>query len=199
MDRTRRKSVPELPDKLYLAYYFREGQTPFEVLTDLDSEAAESILKADTLWRGDGTYLTHRRNHERLIRELFIQKGAHPSREHPIYAILGESPIGPHDLENEYAHKLRIPLKSFLWDDVSFTYPDSLYEVPLDDLGRLHLERNIEPVVYTIGELDRVIAQYKVYQYNNHYIEAQIWNDQRLAQYAGKENWLQCMPRQFSK
>jgi len=46
-------------------------------------------------------------------------------RRYPIYAILGESPTGPHDLENEYPRTIRIPLATFNRDDVPFTYPDS--------------------------------------------------------------------------
>ena len=168
----------DVPD--YLTYYFRDGQRPFEVLTDLDPARAEEILNHDTQWRGDGTYLGHRVNHERHLREGFIRKGGHPSRGHPVYAILGESPTGPHDLENEYAWKIRIPLADFSQDDVCFTYPDSLYEVPLDDLGRLSLARNTRPAIYTIEELALVIRTYRVFEIHNHYVEAQIWNDRPL-------------------
>jgi hypothetical protein len=182
-----------IPD--YLTYYFRDGQKPFEVLTDLEPSRAEKILENDTQWRGDGTYLGYRKNHERLLRELFIEKGGHPSREHPIYAILGESPTGPHDLENEYARKIRIPLSVINRDDICFTYPDSLYEVPLDDLGRLYLERSSRPTVFTMERLDRVIATYRVYEINNHYLEAQIWNDRLLEPYADARHWLRCRKR----
>jgi hypothetical protein len=94
------------------------------------------------------------------------------TRDYPVYAILGDSPTGPHDLENEYAYKIRIPLMNFSRDDVCFTYPDSLYEVPLDDLGRLYLKRNSGPTVYAIEELARVIGTYHVFEINHHYIEA---------------------------
>ena len=61
-----------VPD--YLTYYFRDGQKPFEVLTDLDPARAEEILEHDTPWRGDGTYLGHRVDHERYLRERFISR-----------------------------------------------------------------------------------------------------------------------------
>lgn len=182
-----------VPD--YLTYYFRDNQKPFEVLTDLDDNVAKALLRNDTLWRGDGTYLTHRKNHEKVIRDLFIQKGGRPKRDYPIYAILGESPIGPHDLENEYIYKINIPLHEFTRNDISFTYPDSLYEVPLDDLGRLYLQRNDVPIVYTIDELSNVIEKYHVYEYNNHYMEAQIWNDEPVEQFADKSYWKKCIRR----
>ena len=81
------------------------------------------------------------------------------------------------DLEHEYAYKIRIPLTAFSRDDVCFTYPDSLYEVLLDDLCRLCLKRNIRPTIYTLDELARVISTHGVYEIRNHYGEAQIWND----------------------
>jgi hypothetical protein len=43
---------------------------------------------------------------------------------------------------------------NFSRDDVCFTYPDSLYEVPLDDLGRLYLERDAGPTVIESGMID---------------------------------------------
>ncbi len=187
------ESPSGVPD--YLTYYFRDGQRPFEVITDLDPEAAQAILRNDVLWRGDGTYLDHRKSHERLLRDLFIEKGGHPSRHYPIYAILGESPVGPHDLESEYSLKICIPLRDLSRDDVSFTYPDSLYEVALEDLHRLYLPRSVRPTVYAVEELARVVSVYRVYEINNHYIEAQVWNDRPLKPYADKACWRRCVKR----
>ncbi len=76
-----------------------------------------------------------------------------------------------------------LPLSLFAPEDVSFTYPDSLYEVPPDDLGRLFCERNPTPTVYCMEELAEIIRIYQVYDYNNHYVEAQVWNDDPLALY----------------
>ena len=75
---------------------------------------------------------------------------------------------------------------------IKVTYPDSLYEVPLDDLGRLYLERNERPIVYRVEDLARVIATYRVYEYNNHYVEAQVWNDEPLCSYADRRCWQSC-------
>jgi hypothetical protein len=185
--------LPQVPD--YLSYYFRRGQPPFEVLSDLHVDVAQRILANDTSWRGDGTYLEHRKRHEKLIRELFVEKGGRPKRRYPIYAILGESPTGPHDLENEYDYKIRIPLDIFPRGSASFTYPDSLYEVPFDDLGRVNLARNQAPTIYTMDDLARVICTYRVYAYNNHYIEAQIWDDEPLAPFSAPQRWIRCTRR----
>jgi hypothetical protein len=136
------------------------------------------------LWRGDGTYLAARKQHERMLREQFVAKGGRPLRQHPIYMILGDSPHSPHDLHLEYDFFVTIPLRLFGPQAVSFTYPDSLYEVPLDDLGRLYLERSVRPTVYRLEELEQVIATYRVYEYDNHYVEAQVWNDEPLREFA---------------
>ncbi len=97
--------------------------------------------------------------------------------------ILGDTPSGPHSLDEEYDHKLVLPLSLFSAEDVSFTYPDSLYKVPLDDLGRLNCDRDPAPCVYRLEELEEVIQKYRVYEYDNHYVEAQIWNDEPLEKY----------------
>lgn len=106
--------------------------------------------------------------------------------------ILGDSPAGPHDLNQEYDYSMRIPIKAFSTDDVSFTYPDSLYKVPLDDLGRLYLERNQNPTVHRLEELEWVIATHQVYEFNNHYVEAQVWNKEPLHPYTDKSHWHPC-------
>jgi hypothetical protein len=179
----------------FLSYYFRKNQEPFQVLSELDENKAEAILKNDVQWRGDGTYLKHRIQHEEIIKNKFIEKGGRPKRKYPIYAILGESPIGPFDMENEYEQKIIIPVDQFNPEDISFTYPDSLYEVPINDIARLYLDRNIEPIVYKIGEMEEIIKQYRVYEIRNHYVEAQIWNDQNIQKYKDTKYWIQCEKR----
>lgn len=180
----------QVPD--HLTYFFREGQIPFQVLSDLDELVAENILKQDTHWRGDGTYLAHRKRHETILREKSIAKGCRPKLQYPIYMILGDSPVGPHSLNQEYDFRIRIPIGAFSADDVSFTYPDSLYEVPLDDLARLYLERNQSPTVYRLEELQWVITTYRVYEINNHYVEAQVWDSEPLHPYADSSYWHRC-------
>jgi len=180
----------ELPD--YLSYFFRQGQTPLQTICDLDEQVAEDILKHDVLWRGDGTYLAHRKQHERYLRDQFIAKGGRPVKTYPIYMILGNSPTGPHDLRLEYDYRVIIPLTAFPPEALSFTYPDSLYQVPLDDLGRLHLERNVRPTVYCLHEIAQVIETYKVYEYNNHYVEAQVWDDAPAQPYVSPIYWQRC-------
>jgi hypothetical protein len=179
-----------VPD--YLTYFFRDGQAPFQTICDLDEPEAQAILNNDILWRGDGTYLAHRKRHERLLWEKFIAKGGRPVRQHPIYMVLGDSPSGPHDLHLEYDYKILLPLASFSPYDLSFTYPDSLYEVPLDDLRRLYLDRSTDPTVYRLEEIEQVIEIHQVYAIHQHYIEAQVWNDEPTRPYSDPSHWLRC-------
>jgi hypothetical protein len=189
MSHVRNDQTQDVEQLTYLIYFFRAGQVPFQVICDFDEHVAQQILQQDTLWRGDGTYLAHRKRHERILRTKFIEKGGKPGRQHPIYMILGDSPTGPHDLHLEYDYKIVIPISVFSPEDVSFTYPDSLYEVPLDDLGKIYLERNETPTVYRLEELARIIETYRVYEYNHHYVEAQVWNDAPLKGFADPINW----------
>lgn len=94
--------------------------------------------------------------------------------------ILGDSPPSPHDLHHNYERKLIVPCAIFSADDVSFTYPDSVFHLPVEDLGRVYLERNPTPTVYRVEDLETLIETYKVYDYMNHYIEVQVWNDEPL-------------------
>ncbi len=155
----------------------------FDVLCDLPEKEAENILKGDELWRADGTYLRARKAHEKKIREAFIAAGGKPEREFPIYMILGDSNSGAHNISAEYPLHIKIPLSIFKPEEISFTYPDSLYEVPLDNLGRIQLERSKNPTVYRIEELEEMIQRYQVYKYNNHYVEAQVWTIKPLLLY----------------
>jgi len=172
------KSIPN-----YLTHFYRKGQNPFQNICDLDIQVAAEILKKDVDWRGDGTYLSARMEHEELLRSLFIKNGGRPIRKNPIYMILGDSPTGPHDLNNDYQGKIQLPLGIFKSNVISFTYPDSMYKISLNELDKLYLERNDSPKIYRMEELKDVIRTFEVYEHNNHYIEAQIWDDKPIKEF----------------
>lgn len=171
-----------------MTHFYRKGQKPFQNICDLDVDMAERILSDDNGWRGDGTYLSARMKHEEILWLKFTKTGGIPKRKHPVYMILGDSPTGPHDLNREYDKKVLLPLSIFKPEVVSFSYPDSMFKIPLDELDRLYLERNEEPRVYRMEELSWIIRTYKVYKYNNHYIEAQVWDDKPITDYITSEN-----------
>ncbi|MCM1989110.1 hypothetical protein [Oceanirhabdus seepicola] len=167
----------------YLTHFYRKGEKPFQNICDLDIQVAEKILKNDIEWRGDGTYLSARKQHEELLRSLFIKIGGKPIRKNPIYMILGDSPTGPHNLNTDYEVKVKLPLEIFKSDIISFTYPDSMYKISLSELDKLYLERNNSPRIYRLEELKDVIKKFEVYIHNNHYIEAQIWDDKPIKEF----------------
>lgn len=173
----------------YLTHFYRKGQKPFQNICDLDIQVVEKILKKDADWRGDGTYLSARIEHEELLRSLFIKMGGKPIRKNPIYMILGDSPTGPHDLNNDYERKIQLPLGIFKSNVISFTYPDSMYKISLSELDKLYLERNDSPRIYRLEELNDVIKTFEVYVHNNHYIEAQIWDDKPIKDFIMGKNY----------
>lgn len=167
----------------FLTHFYRKSQKPFQNICDLNIQTAEKILKEDINWRGDGTYLSARIQHEELLRSMFIKKGGKPIRKNPIYMILGNSPTGPHDLNNDYEQKIQLPLAIFKSDIISFTYPDSMYEILLNELDKLYLERTDSPQIYIMEELPYIAETFEVYAHNNHYIEAQIWDDKPIEEF----------------
>jgi len=171
----------KVPD--YLTYFYRKNQPMFQSICELDEAVAEEILSHDVLWRGDGTYLPYRKKHDQYLRKSFIAKGGKPELDYPVYMILGDSPTGPHDMHNDFDYFMKIPLSIFPVETVSYTYPDSMYKVPLDELDKVHLERDPAPQVYLLPDIPDVITIYEVYKYNNHAIEAQIWSLEPLKEY----------------
>jgi hypothetical protein len=180
----------------YIQYYFRRNQELFSVLSDMDDSEAIRILGNDTQWRAEGTYIFERKKHEEHMRETFIRNGGIPKMKYPIYAILGESPCGEYDLENEYEYKIVVSLEIFNDTDISFTYPDSLYEVPIDDLEKYDLNRCDSPKIVMRKDIEETIWRYKPYSIGNHYVEVQIWNIDKLESYKGQRNWIKCNKRE---
>jgi len=51
------------------------------------------------------------------------------------------------------------------------------------------LERNDSPKIYRMEELKDVIRTFEVYEHNNHYIEAQIWDDKPIKDFIMGKNF----------
>ena len=67
---------------------------------------------------------------------------------------------------------------------VSFTYPDSMYELPISSYGVVGDGRRTNtPKVYLYEDLPAVIQKYRVYENYRFYIEAQVWNRDMLDQF----------------
>ncbi len=60
---------------------------------------------------------------------------------------------------------------------VSFTYPDSMYELEHDEFGRIICgKRTNTPEVYTFDEIPELVQRYNIYGEYSHYVEAQVWD-----------------------
>jgi hypothetical protein len=181
-----------MPAPDYLTYFFRRDQRLLRSICEHEQNTARLMLKQDMLWRAQIGYLDERIERERRMRAAFIDKGGFPVRKHPIYMILGDPPIGVNDLRMDYDFSVTIPLEVFDPEEISFSYPDSQFEVPPEDLGCIRLRRTNAPKIYRLDEIEAVIESYRVYEFNNHYVEAQVWNEAPARPFVGVERWMSC-------
>ena len=176
--------------RLDLHHYYERELGPFRNLSDLPAGEAEAVQQR-LRERGDvfasqrsADYLAVRRGLEDRARKLFVCKGGRPVRARPHYMTLGACPW----LLEWYreGRELAIGLDRFDAAAVSFTYGD------LFPALRLAGRRPYWGQVYTLAELDELIAEYGLPQAWNadgaggpeRYIEAQIWDDTPLSGYA---------------
>ena len=126
------------------------------------------------------------------MREQFVAKGGKPTRQHPLYLILGESELWT----DQESQSLRIPLSAIPTEVLSFTYTDSWYAYIDQDLnGNPMIRQPQYGMVYRREELSELFAQYgwpgqrwKLWrnqpQYkHDYYVEAQVWAEDPLGIY----------------
>ncbi len=81
---------------------------------------------------------------EHNIRSAFIKKGGKPTRQSPIYCVLGVSHVKNHVIYKEWFKTpdfIEVPMYESLTDLVSFTYGDSFVEnhpVSIRDIRSIH-------------------------------------------------------------
>lgn len=178
----------DVPD--FLTRYYTPGDDPFQSLNELPLEQASVIKLRHCARNGIGgfyaeeDYLPQRREIEAWMHREWLRKGGRPVSSVPVYMVLGESPEGEYDIRldiQKEAHEVRIPLADLDLATVSFTFPDSMYELQYDAQGNL-LDgvRTNTPRVYAFEELPELIARRRVYDPYRHYIEAQVWDLPRL-------------------
>lgn len=179
--------MSKVPD--FLTRYYVKGENPYLSLNDYPFEQANGIKKAHCRLHNIGdfyaedSYLIERRKIEKWIYEQLISKGGKPEYDVPIYMTLGESPVGEYDIRADLqknAAELIIPLDGLDLLAITFTFPDSMYKIVLNENGEL-IEggRTNTPQVYLYHEIENVIEKYKNYL-ADHYIEAQVWNRSML-------------------
>jgi hypothetical protein len=180
--------VPE-----FLTRYYQKGEYPFMSLNDLPFEEANRVKQAHCKKNGIGffyaqdDYLVHRKEIEQWIYRELIRLGGKPVNEVPVYMTLGESPEGEFDIRldlQKNAEEIRIPIGEIDLSAVTFTYPDSMYEILLDSDGNeIGGGRTNMPKVYMYGDLPPVIQKYRIYENYRFNIEAQVWNREMLHKY----------------
>ena len=179
--------MPKVPD--FLTRYYVAGENPYLSLNDYSPEQANNIKKAHCKRNGIGgfyaeaNYLAERRKIEKWIYAQLLSKGGKPERDVPVYMTLGESPAGEYDIRADIqknAVELKIPLKGLDLLAITFTFPDSMYKIILNDDGEcIDGGRTNTPQVYLYREIESVMEKYKNYL-ADHYIEAQVWNRSML-------------------
>jgi len=116
-----------------------------------------------------------------------IRIGGKPTNTVPVYTTLGESPEGEFGMRwdiQKNAEEIRIPVKEIDMKAVTFTYPDSMYEMIVDvDGKKTGGGRTNTPKVYLYSELPEVIQKFRVYENYRYYVEAQVWNRDMLHKY----------------
>ena len=178
-----------LPD--FLTRYYTQGDDPFISLNDLPIEQAQQVRREHCRKYGIGgfygteAYLIERKAIEEWIYNELIRKGGKPVTKTPVYMTLGASPKSEFDIRNDIqqeAKEIVIPLREIDMAAVSFTYPDSMYELTFDAQGKaFDGKRTNTPKVYLYHELLEI---WSLYVKNIHYIEAQVWNREMLAPFA---------------
>jgi len=173
----------------YLTRYYKRNENPFISLNDFPLEQANRIKRLHCQQDGIGgfyaedDYLVHRLEIEKWIYNQLLLKGGAPKESVPIYMILGDSPTGQFDIRADLqknASELRIPIEVLDLSAVTFTFPDSMYKIILDDNGNIiDGGRTNTPIVYLYNEIENIIKIYAHYL-DEHYIEAQVWDREML-------------------
>lgn len=82
---------------MFLYHYFERAIGAFNNLSDLPINEAEEVLQkirndrpSSQAAQRDVDYMKRRVNYERIVRNLFIEKGGKPTREAPHYMVVEE-------------------------------------------------------------------------------------------------------------
>ena len=147
-------------------------------------------------------YLTLRLQVEQQLYEEFRRKGGSPKQEHPIYFVVGRPRWTIQAVDSatmERTAEIQVPLSVLDVQDVSFTYPDSMFAA---EVARGRDTPYPRPDWYgqllTLDETEELIQKEGLptqgWRPNrsplmSHYIEAQVWNQAVLDEYLRTKGW----------
>lgn len=189
-----------VPD--FATHYYHPDDQPFRNLSDLEPNELKGVLnKLNSRKKHDAAnkrvfgsrYMQFRYETETKLRELFVERGGEPEREHPHYFVLGECDWFSGLYSN--SRMVQLALGGLNEKIVSFTYPDSFiamrlgekYGLPAHPLEPYHnkvfLLQELEPIVKRFGLPDGSDGGYDDYHTRKFekYIEIQVWSDQPIS------------------
>ena len=185
----------------YLTHYYNLDEGPFLSLSALPEREAIKIMQTlcdDTPYgerfKNPFQYLRDRKNTEQWVREEFSAKGGRPKDPFPIPMVLGSSKWIVAVAPNPKKHgEIRIPLSVLTQEDVSFTYPDSMLSYWFGrDKPAEYYQAELHGQVFMLSEILLIVKQkgmpeedweIKLPRHLAPYIEAQVWNRERLLEY----------------
>lgn len=186
---------------VFLYHYFEKSKEPFLSLSALPMEEAVDIQtkliaenKTFAAQRNE-RYLTRRKELEKLVYKLFIEKGGKPEKETPHYFVIGECKWLA--TWYEQADYIKIPISEFDLQTVSFTYGDTFPTFS----SNINDGMEYRNTVYTYEETLKIIEKYGMPQdkwdkpvfAQPCYIEAQVWSDDPVLRY-GKNRETKPLP-----
>jgi hypothetical protein len=180
-----------MTNSIELYHYFEKSKGPLLSLSALSREAAVEIQnkissenKTFAAQRNE-RYLPRRLELEKLVHDLFVEKGGKPEKETPHYFVIGECPWLMTWYEK--ADYIKIPIEEFDLRTVSFTYGDTFPTFSPNINDGLEYRKK----VYTYDEIIGVIEKYGIPQEKWEkpvfaqpcYVEAQVWSDEPVLRY----------------
>jgi hypothetical protein len=185
----------------YLTHYYNIDLGPFQCLSALSDDEAIQIMQQlsdDTPYglrfKDPVQYLQDRKATEQWVREAFLAKGGRPTDPYPIPMVLGSSQWLVDAAPNLEKHaEIRIPLSLLAEGDVSFTYPDSMISRWFGQAKPVEYYRaDLHGHIFTLSEILLLVEnkgmpeeawEPALPRHLAPYIEAQVWNHERLAEY----------------
>jgi hypothetical protein len=188
----------------FLTHIYLRGSEPFRSLSALCDEEALQIMRAlyvegSAYWerfKDPQDYLQARRQTERWLHQSFITKGGKPQETYPIYFVVGNPPWLDRAADAATIAstvRIQVPISIFDECDISFTYPDSMVTLLMENLKNPEFyQPDYHGKLFTLTEIRLIIAikglpdegwETRVPDDLAHYIEAQVWNRKPLLEY----------------
>jgi hypothetical protein len=191
----------------HLTHYYRKNKQPFESMSYLSDDEAESVgkalfeenSKAFKRFRKFPTYWPRRRKTDQWVRSEFKKKGGIPVEPYPQYMVLGKSSYISELGGDEGYVELQIPLAEFNMEEVSFTYSDCMVSMWLleEQKEKDYYNPELHGKVFTLPEILNVVKTHGIPNREweidstksfDFFVEAQIWSFRPLEKYIEKHN-----------